>query len=520
MNLRELAENWETEESFERAAQKFGDLTDQSHHRYLALLCSAGIACGASSIEVYRDASWLVVKMPGAYFHERDLDRGLAMLFAPRRIPVCDLVLGLLLSRAMGSQSATVHARHPEQPSYQWQLDSAESEYQEKGEALLKVVVGFEASWLEQAVDWLQSFTTPEKSEECIWLQQLSQHAQTPISIEGTPINKPWLIEGSPIALVRGQPCQLEPDKCELVCEAKLDWEGVLALGPGRLRFVVNGLLYPGPEDLRLDGLVVHNQLSVDPCRESVEVPPELREEFLNLRQRLVPKVDLTRVPPGWLYPMLDLYLESALEGQLSDPAMDCLVNSLEEIPEGDRPHEDLPELQFLHRRCQHYRENGQNERLQVAAQKGYQRARLAFDDAGLSLELIDICAELCLDLDYLRSASTDWRLLGTAVALRKLRDSSQERLERLLELSPGRHRSALLHLGLWAYHSSQKQRREAHHHRETLQELLPTLTRRFEAEEMQTLLREDPEVVCAMVASKLQHLAAYNEEVDRALNP
>jgi hypothetical protein len=493
--------------------------------RYLSLIIGTGLVCHASSISVDRSASQLLVRMPGAYLRKEDLQQSLFQLFSSSPTRGSDLILGLLIAGSFDAERAAVEVCHPELPSYRWSSESPD-EYEdlevEAGIAELMIVtIDFDASWLEDLVEWLEDLHQPEDAVECLSVAKICRYSVVDIEIEGRKINTPLTLGQAPVALVRGESPPVADFQGTLLQRPAAVWAGVVALDKGPLHFVVRGLRYDGPGDLRLRGLVVCDALSVDPARQEIVIDKHYRavvDDLEEMRSEMLARVDLSRVSHEWGLEMRDFFLEPKIHRELSQDAKGQVAKWLDLIPQGDDFEEQLSQLRFLYRVAEMYQKSGDVNGLEIVAEKAYQRARLMFDDVGRSLELIDMCAQLCHWLGHRRAEAYGWELLAASRALRKEDERVEERLLTVYRNPVGHLGKAMATMALSAYLKNKGKRRQAREYSSLLEEELKALNLRLEREELLALSVEKPDVVLATLSAKFSHLALYDKELRRAV--
>ena len=504
---------------------RFRQVSLEDAERYLALIVGTGLACHADSVTVDRSASKLEVRMPGAYLRKEDLQRSFFTLFCAEPPRGSDLVLGLLMAGSFKAESVRLDVRHPELPSYCWSSENPEDylglEVEDDAKEEMVVTIEFDASWLEDVIEWLNDFRHPEDAAECLSLSQLCRFSGVDISVEGSRINTPLSLGQAPVALARGESIPVSHLKTSLLQRPAGRWTGVVGLDNGPLSFLVRGILFEGRKDLMLTGLVVCDDLTLDPTRREISDDALYRmviDDLVEQRVEMLQQLDLSKVSHEWRLQMMDFLLRPEVHRHLSAAAQEQLVAWLELIPEGDDHDRQLLELRFLYRAAERYEKNGRYENLEVAAEKAYQRARLMFDDAGLSLELVDTCAQLCHWLRDRRDDAYGWELLALSRALRKNHEGLKERLLKVREYPLGSLAKAMTTMALWAHLTDRRERKKAREYSSLFRHELKAVSLRLQTEQLLELSREKPRVVLATLGFKFSHLASYESEIKRAL--
>ena len=507
--------------SGEELFARFRSIELEDAARYLSLIIASGIDCHATSAEVGKSSSRLVVRLPGAYLDKPDIQQSLSTLFKARPARGSDLILGLLMAQTFLAEQSVLEVVHPQLPSYRW-LSSRPEAFQkmESGPSHMLLKVDFEVSWLEALQSWLESLHQPESSPECLLLESLCRYSSIPISIEGQRITTTYSLAGAPIAVSIGEPLKLEDYKGKLLFEPVAPWRGVVALEPGEIQFVVRGLMIEGSCGLNLRGLVFADNLSLDPSRTQIlpdDAYRSLLEGLKRQRDRMLREVDICKESFEWGKQMHELFLRAEIYQLLPQPAIARVVSWLEFIPQGDDTKKQVAQLNFLYWAAEKYNELGMPQEREVAAEMGYQRVRLLFDSIS-SVKLADMCAQLCRWLAARRGEAYGWELLAASKALRKGQEGLMNRLEALYGNPIGKFGKCLLSLGLSVLARKTKQYQLGREFRSRANEEMRRLSSRLERAEIEDISSQDTETILAILAGKLYYLALYDDEVRKAM--
>lgn len=482
--------------------------------RYLTLLVSTALACGAASVEIERTAATVTVSAPGAYLSKENLQRSFFTLFHSHPERGSELALALLMVAGRGLETATIISRHPQLPSYAWNLDNPdELQEAEEGDAVLEVSLRFDASWTEALSDWVSSLWSEEDSSECLLVEELCRYSSASISIEGREVHAPYTLPDTPIAIERGNSLPFD-FKGTAVSRPAAKWSGVIALGEGPLRMVVRGMVFEGPDLSNLSGLIVCDQLQLTLDRSAIvqsDLHTEIIADLEELRTEMWSLLDLSKAGEAWFKEMLG----HLVQAEISETAREQLVTRLVQIHEGEVSDGQLPILQFLYRATSDYSKSGEPARLELTAEKAYQRARLLFDDYALNLELIDMCTDLCSWIPARREQGHAWEMLAASRSLKKNNKDAKERLLKLLDKPIAEKGRAIANFGLWAL---DRGARNSQDYYSAYKAELKSITSQTLRKELEKLRSRDAVVVRSVLASKLQTLASYDGDVYRAL--
>lgn len=531
MTLQDILESWSSEKLLnsngtllctpQELFSRFGSLAPNERERYLTFIIAAGLNSHAESVSIDRAASRLTVVMPGAYLDKQDIQKSLHSLFSAHPSRGSELLLGLCLAQSFEATGSVLEARHPDLPSYRWSTEAPENFVEIENDAIgLTVWVDFEASWMESILDWVEALHQVEEAPECLALATLCRYSATPIEIEGRPINVPFSLQDAPISLIRGEPIPYQEYNGQLVHLPSADWNGVVALKTGRLQFMVRGLLYPGPNNLRLHGIVNCDSLRLSPDRDTViqdDLYHSILKDLLSQQQVLLKRVDLGAAEFEWCSEMSDLFLKEEVVNGLNQESKNRLVNLLAQIPQGDNFTDQASELAFLFKAAEEYNALGLSAEREIAAEKAYQRARLMFDETR-SLDHIDICIQLCHWLDHRTSEAYGWELLAASRALRKFDERSEERLHQVHKSPVGRQARAMASLALGVLLRERKEVRKSKEFMNRFEEECAAIPSRLERDELVALLNETSKTILVFLSTKFRHLASYYDEISQAL--
>lgn len=508
-----------------QARKKLTAFNSSDTSRYLVVLVGAGIGAGARGLALDKSPGGLRLTMPGAYYRESELMAAFEQLFVRTARPTTtDLLLGLHMALGEGALECAVTCQDEEQPSFRWVLGQEHEASEEAPSGSTATII--EITFSERAsgpLRWLQgSPSSSEHSDGHQLLEKLCAHASVPVMVGNKKLNRPIRLPHAPIALVRGEQTDVKLESPTIISDQAGRWTGALALRPGVVSLVVHGVMFEGPSNLRLDGVIYADKLRLDISRERVvkdRAYKGLLRQLKRVRTEMLTWVDLDSVPRGWPSQMADLLIEPALAGRISQDKMKRLVEWLDSQPRSPDDSSRLAELRFLYQMAQLYeRVDGGGQRLKRTAKKAYEQAHLQFANEGLDPSLVDMCAWLAEHLDSGQLAATNWRTLGAGLALGRRRADSERRLRRLLKKTMRPEREAHVRMGLAAYLDTVGQEDSAKRERSQVAELLEVIDQRVERRNIQDLLSEDAILACSLVAHTLRHFASHSPVVARAI--
>lgn len=316
--------------SLSEARRKLVQYQSSEKARYLLLLLSAGTAAGARSLAIEQTSPVCRLSMPGAHIPESALLSAFAHPERPSAAPgACDLVLGLQGAFHNGASRVEVRVQKPGE-SFVWTLEARSEQstpIDSAGVTGLEVVLHLKrdlGQTLRGVLGWLRGGYAA-KSEEARLLDRYCDRSLITLTYNGESIDRPLFLPALSVLATVGE---LGEKRLEFKPDAQLSgygWRAALALGPGPIQIVLQGVAYCQIENLGLVGTVYHDGLERDISREKIvrdktyeALLRELETVRVELSTTLVAKMDSVEWPllAAQLPELVYLFLSRKLDGQ------------------------------------------------------------------------------------------------------------------------------------------------------------------------------------------------------------
>lgn len=419
------------------ARRKFQEFQSSTPERYLTLIVSAGIAAGASAVEVLQDSFELVLTFTNAYVAATELLGGFeALLTGQSSAAALDLMLGLHGAFPFGATEVEVEARAPGQEDFRWTLQTASQQSEriaDSGERYLKVTISpEEKSLLGRARGFFRDLRGyAGMSPECRLLDSLAEFALVPIKINGELVNRGIFLPHSPVAAVVGEPGEVHSQSEAVLRYGQANWSGAVAIAPGELKWVVSGLTYPGPSSLGLSGVIFCDDLRRDISRERVAQDEAYRTLLSSLEELKAAMVveglkDWADMGRARRTELLDALAELTRRGRPTPQQTMATLQSL--FSEGDGLSENTDLCMIWAKECEM---SGDLENLRVVATYGLKIGTAALAKGHLHLKDVRSCAYFVERLPQRAGTLLEWLLLVSHLSVAQEANDAEEWLER-----------------------------------------------------------------------------------------
>ena len=320
--------------SLVQASRKMQKYHSSEPARYFLLFVAAGLASGASSVEITEVDSSIVLKVPEAYVEETRLLATRGGETQPGHDAALDLTLGIQGALAFGAQQVQITASHPEKSGYCWTFNGREDVtalLQEPAEKSLEVIIKFPESRVEKIARLFRNLRGyVSQRAEFRLIEKYCDLSRRPIRLKHEIICRDFHLERAPAYIKVGHLDNIfwltEPTQVQGYA-----WSGALSAGAGEINLVVNDVTYGRLKHPHFSGIVYHDGLKLDISRESVvhdqiyqDLGSDLEEIRFHWYEKLSHKLMNDESDFSWLLP--ELYV-ACVTRKVSD---DCRLRVLQ----------------------------------------------------------------------------------------------------------------------------------------------------------------------------------------------
>ena len=262
--------------AFTRASRVMGLYSCFDPYRYILWVVSGALGRGTSRIDIVERKSILELRLEGFYALPDRLTASLSSLQkAPYATHEHEFVMGLAGAMTGHNDRVELEVVSPTRASYSWSLTPDEEHFEPLARGPSRALLRIYKTPLDLfsvARRWLKGLGGyAELGPECRWIDSKCEFAQTPIYIDGQQVNRQYYPPGAASALVVGDFPKESLVYFELLeLKAKAFESAVLTPGGGVVNFVVRGIVYLGPTNLGVSGLVYCDNLRLDISRQGV----------------------------------------------------------------------------------------------------------------------------------------------------------------------------------------------------------------------------------------------------------
>lgn len=260
--------------SLSEARRKLVQYQSSDPRRYLLILIAGLIGGGARRITIVREELTCTVTAAGTSLQEAGMTEAYSGRVEEARYPgVTDLILGLRLAFRCECLEIELEQEFQGKRGYRWELTEKDEDSFSTGEGQetsMTLRLSFQSTWKSRAAGFFKFFGGyVGQNQEVRLLIKYCDHSPVPILVDGQAVHQNFLVGLDWVCALVGESFRVSAGRPSLVV-SDLPWEGVLALHPGPVDLVLNGVTYSRLEDSPLSGVVRHPGLKLDLSRENV----------------------------------------------------------------------------------------------------------------------------------------------------------------------------------------------------------------------------------------------------------